>query len=105
MSDGTRQRTETERERIAKLAEAIGLRAEIDAGVRESLSGDRWDLFRWDWFWGGRQHEGIEIPMINELASLGSYFNAAAVLEPGRLHVMRRIDALEHWERWHREGK
>jgi HEAT repeat protein len=82
----------TEREWLGKLGEALGLTVEIDPGIPEFTV-------------GGRKREGYERPVLDELTSIGFFLNGAAVLEPGRLRVMHRRDALARWERWHREGK
>jgi HEAT repeat protein len=82
----------SEREWIEKLGQALGLRVEVDPGVPEFTL-------------AGQKHEGLERALIEELTSLGVFLNAAGVLEPGRLRVMRRLDAVDFWERWHREGR
>lgn len=82
----------SERERIAKLGEAVGLRVEIDSAVPEFAL-------------GGRRREGLQPRLIDKLASMGTFLDAAAALELGRLRVMRRKDALLYWEGWFRDGK
>ena len=82
----------TDHEWIGKLGEALGLKVEIDPGIPEFAI-------------AGRKREGHDRPVLEELASIGFLLNGAAVLEPGRLRVLRRLDALAHWERRHRETK
>ena len=84
----------TERDWLAKLADALGLKVEIDPAVPTFAI-------------GSRPHEwsGWDRTVADELASIGYYLNGAAILEPGRVRVIRRFDALDHWERWNRETK
>jgi HEAT repeat protein len=82
----------SERDRMTRLGQALGLKVEIDPGVPE------FPLLE-------RGHERQERPVIEELTLLGYHLDAAAILEPGRLRVLRRLDAVDLWERWCREGK
>jgi len=81
-----------DRDRFQHLAKAMSLSVAIDAHVPNFSIGDPW-------------HNVTEIGVADELADLTSLLDAAVVLEPDCIRVMRRRDALDHWRQWNGEKK